>query len=346
MSKNRKYSFGRVIGESRAYILVILMCILGLFAKNFFTTYNMKSILDSTVFYAMLGISFTICMIAGHMDLSVGSLANVGAVMVMGFHTLQKLPWAAAIPLALLLGTCFGLLNGIFVSKFKIHSFIVTLGMQYVIKGFLYTYSNGAEIGDKGDYALADWLNKFLKPLPFTPKFIIAIAIVIILAIVLKKTRFGRNLYVMGGNRETAWLGGIRADFVTILTFGISGFISAVGGVIFAIAQSSAAANLGEKGVAPLLVALAATIIGGTSTDGGRGSVWNTYIAVLGLMAMFNVLTALVGKYEVQILSNGIVLAAIVLYETITTYFNKKRLGIRSQLILEREAMLETALKS
>lgn len=338
--RTKKRSIGKIINESRAYLLVLVMCILGIFAKNYFSLYNIKSILDSTVFYAMLGISFTICMIAGHMDLSVGSLANVGAVMVMGIHTLQKQPWIVAIPCALLLGTAFGLLNGIFVSKFKIHSFIVTLGMQYVIKGFLYTYSNGAEIGDKGDYALADFLNKFLKPLPVTPKFLIAIAVVIILAVILKKTRFGRNLYIMGGNRETAWLGGVKADLVTILTFGISGFTSALGGVIFAIAQSSAAANLGEKGVAPLLVALAATIIGGTATDGGRGSVWNTYISVLGLMAMFNVLTALVGKYEVQILSNGIVLAAIVLYETITTYYNKKKIGIRSQLVQEREQML------
>ncbi len=335
----KKHPVGKIIAENRAYLLVILMCIPGLFAKNYFSIYNIKSILDATVFYAMLGISFTICMIAGHMDLSVGSLANVGAVMVMGIHTLQKQPWAVAIPCAILLGALFGVLNGVLISKFKIHSFIVTLGMQYVVKGFLYIYSNGAEIGDKGDYALADWLNQFLKPLPFTPKFLIAIAIVIIIAVILKKTRFGRNLYVMGGNRETAWLGGINADAVTILTFAISGFISAVGGVIFAIAQSSAAANLGEKGVAPLLVALAATIIGGTSTDGGRGSVWNTYISVLGLMAMFNVLTSLVGKYEVQILSNGIVLAVIVLYETITAYYKKKKTGIRSQLVLEYEAM-------
>ncbi|MEG1525011.1 MAG: ABC transporter permease [Clostridia bacterium] len=335
----KKRSIPKLINDNRAYLLVAVMCVLGLFAKNYFTAYNIKSILDSTVFYAMLGISFTICMIAGHMDLSVGSLANVGAVMVMGFHTLQKMSWVEAIPLAILLGTAFGILNGIFVSKFKIHSFIVTLGMQYVIKGFLYTYSNGAEIGAKNDFALADWLNQFLKPFPLTPKFLIAIAVVIILAIILKKTRFGRNLYIMGGNVETAWLGGINSDLVTIVTFGISGFISALGGVIFAIAQSSAAANLGEKGVAPLLVALAATIIGGTSTDGGRGSVWNTYISVLGLMAMFNVLTALVGKYEVQILSNGIVLAAVVLYETITEFYRKKKIGIRSQLVHEYENM-------
>ena len=85
----------------------------------------------------------------------------------------------------------------------------------------------------------------------------------------------------------------------------------------------------------------AATIIGGTSTSGGHGSVWKTYIAVLGLMAMFNVLTALVGKYEIQILSNGVVLASVVLYETISNYIARKKIGIRAQLAREREAMLK-----
>lgn len=331
----KKNAVARTINENRAYLLVLIMCVMGLFAKNYFTAYNIKSMLDSTLLYALIGISFTICMIAGHMDLSVGALANVGAVMVMGFHSLQKLPWWASIILALLLGTTFGVMNGLFISKAKIHSFIVTLGMQFVIKGFLYTYTNGAEVGAKSDYVLSDWLNKFLKPLPLTPKFIITISVVILLAVILANTRFGRNLYVMGGNRETAWLGGINADSVTIFTFALSGFMSALGGVMFAIAQASATPNMGEKGVAPLLVALAATIIGGTSTDGGRGSVWKTFVAVLGLMAMFNVLTSLVGKYEVQILSNGIVLAAVVLYETITNFYAKKKIGIRSQLVHE-----------
>jgi ribose/xylose/arabinose/galactoside ABC-type transport system permease subunit len=333
----KKNVVAKTINENRAYLLIAIMCGMGLFAKNYFSAYNIKSMLDATVLYALIGISFTICLIAGHMDLSVGALANVGAVMVMGFHSLQKMPWWLAIICALLLGTAFGVMNGLFISKAKIHSFIVTLGVQFVIKGFLYTYTSGAEVGAKNDYVLSDWLNKFLKPLPFTPKFLITIAVVILLAIILKNTRFGRNLYIMGGNRETAWLGGINADSVTIVTFAMSGFMSALGGVMFAIAQASATPNMGEKGVAPLLVALAATIIGGTATDGGRGSVWKTFVAVLGLMAMFNVLTALVGKYEIQILSNGIVLAAVVLYETITNFYAKKKIGIRSQLVHEYE---------
>lgn len=340
MAGQKRKSLTRRINENRAYLLVMLMLLLGIFAKNFFTLYNMKSILDSTVLYSLIGIGFTICMISGHMDLSVGYMANLGAVLVMGIHTLQKMPWTVALPVALAAGTLFGTLNGLLISKGKIHSFIVTLGMQFVLKGIMSIYCNGAEIGDKGDYAFADFLNKFLKPLPLTPKAIIALTMVIVLAVVLKNTRFGRNVYIVGGNLETAWLGGVNATATTVGVFAISGFMSALGGALFAIAQSSAAPNMGEKGISPLMVALAATIIGGTSTDGGRGSVWKTFVSVVGLMAMFNVLTALVGKYEIQILSNGLVLAAVVLYETITNFYARRKVGIRAQLVLERERML------
>ena len=148
---------------------------------------------------------------------------------------------------------------------------------------------------------------------------------------------------MIGGNAETAWLAGIKRDRYTILIFAFSGACCALGGAIFAIAQSSALPNMGEKGVSPLLVALAATIIGGTNTNGGKGSVWNTFVAVLGLMTMFNVLTILVSGYEIQLLANGLVLAACVFYETITAYYNEKKIGIRQPLVQEHLAELKEA---
>ena len=190
MAGHKRKSVPRLINEGRAYLLVALMMVLGIFAKNFFTMYNMKSILDSTILYSMIGIGFTICMICGHMDLSVGYMANLGAVLVMGIHTLQKQPWAVALPVALLAGTLFGTINGLLITKGKIHSFIVTLGMQFVLKGLMSIYCNGAEIGDKGDYAFADFLNLYLKPFPLTPKVIVVLTVVIALAVILKQHPF------------------------------------------------------------------------------------------------------------------------------------------------------------
>ncbi len=325
----------KLFNEYRAYILVVVMLILGLFARKFYTPFNIRAILDSTLLYAFLGTGFTICMIAGHMDLSVGAMANLGAVLTMGMHTFYGMNWGVSILIAVVAATLAGIFNGVMVSKARIHSFIATLGMQFVLKGIMYIFSKGAEISDKGDFAFADFLNKWLKPLPITPKVIFVLICIIVVALLMRYTRFGRNIYMLGGNAETAWLAGIKRDRYTIIIFAFSGAFCALGGSLFAIAQSSALPNLGEKGISPLLVALAATIIGGTDTNGGKGSVWNTFVAVLGLMVMFNVLTTLVGGYEIQILANGLVLAACVFYETITAYFANKKTGIRQPLVQE-----------
>ena len=333
--QSKIHGLGKAVNDRRFYVLIVLMMILGIFARNFFSGYNMKSIFDSTILYAMLGLGFTICMIAGHMDLSVGTMANMGAVLTMGMHTLSGKSWAFSIAIAAVTGIVVGVLNGILVSKAKIHSFITTLGMQFVLRGAMYIYCGGAEIGDKGDYAFADFLNKRLGILPLSPKVLFILSFVIVTAFIMKNTRWGRDIYLIGGNEETAWLAGIKKDRIVISAFALSGFACALGGAIFAICQSSALPNLGEKGISPLLVALAATIIGGTATTGGRGSVWNTYASVYALMIMSNVLTSLSGKYEVQILSVGLVLAACVLFETITNYFRSRHVGQRAYLLEE-----------
>jgi ribose/xylose/arabinose/galactoside ABC-type transport system permease subunit len=326
---------GKAINDYRFYILIVLMMFLGIFARNFFSAFNMKGIFDSTVLYAMLGLGFTVCMIAGHMDLSVGAMGNMGAVLVMGMHTLSGHGWVFSVCVAMAAGILVGFINGILVCKAKIHSFITTLGMQFVLRGAMYIYCGGAEIGDKGDFAFADFLNMRLGFLPLSPKVVFILFFVIAVAFLMRNTRWGRNIYLIGGNEESAWLAGIKRDGVTVSVFTLSGLSCTIGGAIFAICQSSALPNLGEKGVSPLLVALAATIIGGTATTGGKGSVWNTYASVYSLMVMSNVLTSLSGKYEVQILVNGVVLAACVVYETINNYFRSKRVGERALLLEE-----------
>ena len=331
----KRSDLGKVINDNRFYVLIVLMMILGLFVRNFYTGFNMKAIFDSTVLYALLGLGFTICMVAGHMDLSVGAMANMGAVLVMGMHTLSGKGWAFSIVAAVLAGLAVGAINGLLVSKAKIHSFITTLGMQFVLRGAMYIYCGGAEISDKGDFAFADFLNSRIGFLPLSPKVVFILLFIIVTALLMRNNRWGRNIYLIGGNEETAWLAGIKKDRATISIFALSGIACALGGAIFAICQSSALPNLGEKGVSPLLVALAATIIGGTATTGGRGSVWNTYASVYALMIMSNVLTTLSGKYEVQILANGLVLAACVFYETVTNYFRSKRIGERAFLLEE-----------
>ncbi|MEG2881340.1 MAG: ABC transporter permease [Christensenella sp.] len=336
MEKTSKFKINAgFINEYRAYFFLAAVLIAGIFAENFYTVYNFTSIFNSSALYTFIGIGFTLCMIAGHMDLSVGYMATMGAVMVLGMYTLSGLPWVVAFMISVGVGALTGLFNGILVTKAKIHSFIATLGTQFVLKGLMYIYCNGAEISVKGDFALTDALNANMKVLPFSTIFVITLIVVAIFAIVLAKTRFGRSVYILGGNLETAWLAGIKSDKNTIIIFMLSGIVCALGGALFGAYQGTATPTLGEKGIAPLMVALTATIIGGTDTNGGKGSVVNTFVSILAIVAMFSVLTTIVGKFEMQILFIGIVLAFCVIYETLSKYNKQKTIGIRPNLLIK-----------
>ncbi len=324
-----------LINDYRAYIFLAVVLIAGLFAKNFYTVYNFTSIFNSATLYTFIGLGFTLCMIAGHMDLSVGYMANMGAIIAMGMFTLSGLPWFLAFLIAAGVGALTGIFNGILVAKAKIHSFIATLGTQFVLKGLMYIYCNGAEISVKGDYALTDALNASMDVLPISTVFLITLAAVVIFAIVLSKTRFGRSVYLMGGNLETAWLAGIKSDRNTIIVFMLSGIVCAFGGALFGAYMGTATPTLGEKGIAPLMVALTATIIGGTDINGGKGNVVNTFISIIAIMAMLSVVTSTVGKFEMQIMFTGIVLAFCVIYETLSKYNKQKTIGLRPNLLIQ-----------
>ncbi|WP_243165063.1 ABC transporter permease [Christensenella tenuis] len=323
------------INDYRAYIFLAAVLVAGLFANNFYTVFNFTSIFNSSALYTFIGIGFTLCMIAGHMDLSVGYMATLGAIMVLGMHTLSGLPWAVSFIIAIGVGALFGLFNGVLVAKAKIHSFIATLGTQFVIKGIMNIYCNGAEISVKGDYGLTDAMAVTVPVLPFSVYFLITLATVVIFAVVLSKTRFGRNVYILGGNLETAWLAGIKSDKNTIVIFMLSGIVCGFGGALYAVYTGTATPTLGEKGIAPLMVALTATIIGGTDINGGKGSVVNTFISILAIVAMFSVMTTIVGKFEMQILFIGIALAFCVIYETLSKYNKQKTIGLRPNLYNE-----------
>lgn len=333
--KKKKFNIS-LINTYRSYIFLLIVLIFGAFSQNFFTMFNIKSLLSSTSLYTFIGIGFTVCMIAGHMDLSVGYMATAGALVVLGMHTLTGLPWAVSILIAVAVGAIVGIVNGLLVTKAKIHSFIATLGMQYVIRGGMYIYCEGKEISVKGDYGLTDKLSSVpIKFLPFNVLFIITLICVIAFSIMLAYTRFGRNIYMLGGNLETAWLAGINSDRATIIVFMLSSISCALGGALFGIFQGTATPTLGEKGIAPLMIAMTATIIGGTDIAGGKGKVLDTFISITAIVAMFSVVTSLLGKFEYQILLIGFVLALCVFYETLLKYIKQKEIGMRPNLIIK-----------
>ena len=323
------------LNQNRIFIMFAAMFLVAaLFAPRFFNFFNINSLLKTTNLYAMMAIGMTLVMICGQLDLSIQAVMNLGAVLTLGMFSKVHMPWGAAIAVGMLAGGLFGLVNGLLIAKAKINSFIVTLGTMTIAQGSVFLYCRAGSIGVGSDYSFSDWMTGEIVPL-LPPITVITLITVIIFAFLLYKTRFGRNIYMVGGNPETAWLAGINRDNTYIIVFTISGLLAALAGILFSIAQGTAVPNMGDKGISPLMLTIAATIIGGVSMAGGKGGVVKSYFAVLTLVTLFNMLSCFGTGYEAQIFAAGFVLAIIVLYESVAIYFSDKTKGIRPKLLEE-----------
>ena len=321
-----------VIDDKRIYIMFgLIFIIMAVIAPNFFNTFNMTNILKATALGAMVAAGFTVVLICGYLDLSIGSVINLGAVMVIVFANMAGL--AVGVLAALVSGLIVGLINGFIVTKGKIHAFIVTLGMQTTIKGLLYIITGSASINLKS-YGVIDFMESRVLLL-FTPKVLITLLLLIAISFMLSNTKIGRALFLMGGNREAAWVAGHNVERLSLTSFVISAGAAVVGGILFALSSGTAVPNMGEKGLNPQLLVISATIIGGTSMSGGKGSVVKSAFAVLMLTTLFNGFGCLGVGYEFQIASSGLILAAIVTFESFSDYRSDLKRGQRSKLLMQ-----------
>ncbi len=327
---NGKFNVQDFLDSNRIYLLLIFVFLfMSLAAPNFFTVFNFTNILRGSVLGAIAAIGFTVVMISGQLDLSIATVINLAAVFVIGFQ--PQVGWPLAILIGVLSGAVVGLINGLLVAKAKINSFIVTLGTMTILQGLTYMYTRGGSL-NISDFSFGEWLEKPVIPL-LPPRVIIAVILIAIFEIMLIRTRYGKGFFVVGGNRNTAWLAGLKTDNYLISGFIMSGLTAAISGVLFAISISSAVPNMGEKGVSPLMIVIAATIIGGTSMAGGKGSISKSAVAVLLLTMLSNGLNCFGAGYEVQILASGAVLSIVVLYEAYVLYKQDKIKGLRPGLL-------------
>jgi len=320
----------------RIYILLVLVfVVMTLFAPHFFNAWNLTSIMKTVAMNGTVAIGFTIILIVGQLDLSIGTIITFAAVIGLGLK--EAVGYGVSVPLAIAAGGVIGLINGVLVAKVKINSFIVTLGMMIALQGAIYTMTGGNTIAVTDDqaFAISDWLQHQIVPM-LTPRVIIAIVLVVSFSVFLRRTRTGRNFFMVGGNSKTAWLAGIDRDKYIIVAFVISGVMAGIGGILFAMESAAATLNLGTNS---LMYVLSATIIGGTSMAGGKGGVFRSFIAVLTLTMLYNGIVLLGLGNEVQIFISGIILASVILYEAFVAYRHDKVVGQRPELLKELETV-------
>lgn len=320
------------VNKNRIYFLFVLVfLVMSIFAPRFFNFFNLTTIMSTLSMNAMLGIGFTVVMICGQLDLSVGTVITLAGVVTLSLK--PALGFGLSMLVALLIAAAVGFINGIIVVKAKVNSFIITLGMMTVLQGVIYTATGGNTVGlsTPDAFALSDFLGASVLPL-LTPRVIITLALVVVCSILLKNTRTGRNFYMLGGNKQTAWLAGIDTDKYTVAAFMLCSVSAALGGSLFAMESLAATLNLGDSS---LMYVVSAAIIGGTAMSGGKGGIFTTFMSILTLEVLYNGVVLFGLGNEIKILLAGLILASVVIYEAYSNYSKEKVLGQRPGLMLE-----------
>jgi len=270
-------------------------------SPHFFSLTNFKDILLGTAVIGIISFGMTMVLISGDIDLSVGSVVALSSVILC-----VSINEGLGLPAALLLtaagAIAVGLVNGFFISVLEINSFIITLGTMSLIRGLAYIIIGGNPLPFKQPIVRSIGSGTFLGvPIPIY----FMVVVLVILWFVLKYTQFGRNVYAIGNNRETARLSGISVFKTKMLVFAIMGLLAGVAGFLLA-AQTYAGIPAAGKGYE--LDALTAVILGGTSLKGGQGRLAGTVLGTFFVALVLNGQNMLDVPYFYQLVSKGAII--------------------------------------
>ncbi|MCJ1901368.1 ABC transporter permease [Paracoccus versutus] len=262
--------------------LVALIVLLAIMTDSFLSAYNISTVARQAAFVGLVALGQTLVLMVGGIDLSVGASAGLSAIVGSIMLTQWGVnPWLV-IPLTMCFGLLLGSINGIFVAGLGLNPFIVTLATWEIFAGMTLVITGGYPVRPLGEaFGVFGKGAIFGIPVPV----VIFLASGLILIWVLRQTRFGRNIFALGGNRDAAVLAGIRVRWVEFATFALAGMFAALAGILYASRMDAGQPSVGEGW---LMGAITAAILGGTSLRGGQGSIIGTILGALLLAALAN----------------------------------------------------------
>lgn len=300
LEKMFRYLFVKIKKNGLLFALIVLMIITGIANPRFATSSNFINILRQSSIDVLLAAGAAFVIAQGEIDLSVGSVLALTGVIACGI-TVNYSIWFG-IFLSLILGAAVGFLNGIIVNYLLIPSFIVTLATMTIARGFSFVYTQGISI--TGLPRSFSYIGS--GKIGSIPIMIFAsLTILVLLDILLRRTKFGRYTLAIGDNREAARLSGIHVKKYSIFVFMLNGLLASIAGIFLASRILS-----GHPGVGGgyELNAIAAVVIGGGSLRGGVGSIPGAVLGALFMTTLSNTLNLLSVSSFWQMIVVGIVI--------------------------------------
>lgn len=305
-SKLKEYSYTFIL----LGVLLVVIFIMAIMSPYFFSWKNCRNILNQSAIYLVLSIGMTFVICAGQIDLSVGAIIGFSGVC-MGLLLNQGVSPIWAILIELLIGVIVGIVNGIFVAYGKINSFIVTLGMMTILRGITLILTNSSSVFGFGNIITFIGSGKIG---PVNMPIILSLVIATVGGVLLHRTTFGNYCLFIGTNEIALNRSGVNVKKYKIIIFALCGLGASVAGLIIT-ARLNSAEPLAGQGYE--MDAIAASILGGTSMQGGKGNIIGTIIACLILNIMKNGLTLLaISSHYQEILTGLILLISVLISES------------------------------
>jgi len=279
--------------------LVVLVVAFSFLSDYFLTWLNFTQLLLAVAINGILASGMTLVVVSKGIDLSVGSVVAFGSTVLGYLMSKDYSLMSVAMLLCVFIGVGAGLINGLCITKLRISPLITTLATMTAFRAAAMLFSDGVAFGIKGSTpAFPDfgfWGRGTLLSIPAPVWLMILVSVLVYL--LLNRTIFGRKVYAIGGNEEAAHVSGINVNRTKMIIYTINGLICGFAGIILA---SRLAAGVPSAAIGYELTAVSAVVLGGTSLDGGKGRIFDTFLAVivLGVLANGFVLLGLPRNWE------------------------------------------------
>jgi len=291
--------------------LLLMVIVFSILSKDFYSIYNITSMLTNIAFSGIVAGTLTLVMIMGGLDISIGGNIAFTSCLVAYLYNLENpLPTGVIIIIGLLLGTAIGSFNGLIITKLDLNPIITTLGTMAITRGMGYVLTKSRSILILENVVGFIGRGEIAR-IPFP--LLLFIIIYAVLAIVMSKAKFGRKIYCIGANKEAAKLSGININKVKFIVYLVCGIAASLSGIIL---TGQTAVGMPQHGRGMELDVITAVLMGGTSLYGGKGNVLGTLAGVLILGVLYNGFTMIGFRYvHIKVFQGVILILVVSLYE-------------------------------
>lgn len=300
-------------------VLVALIVFFSIVSPQFMQARNFFNIAKQIATVGICSVGFSFVLITGGIDLSVGYQISLDIVVTAVLMNSFGLNWGLACIIGMLLGTGIGLLNGFIIVQTGVAPLIVTLSMMTILKGISFLITGGLAIFKFDDAFVKIGQGTIAGFLPISLLFLVAI--IAIGVFVLNKTVYGRYFYAIGNNVEAAKLSGVNVKKIQLMAYGLCGFFTSIGALLLLARLNSAQSSTGDGYEFDCLTAC---VVGGVSSNGGKGTVLGAIIGCLIVGVLDNGLAIMNINEYVQEVIKGLVLLCAVVYDTMSIAKNEK----------------------